>query len=306
MDELTLLDKVDHFNFPGIGELKSQKIFPEIYKTKDSRAYFIRNEKKVLVYLPTSIGVPAYYELVPVKMPAKIKAVLMDLDGTTVKSEEFWIWVVEEVVRQITKKRDFKFTPEDIPHVSGFSVSEHLSYAINKYLNKNPEATLSKAQKLYFEIVHRELSNIAEGKSSQSNHTFKPSDYLKEFLLALKEKGIKIGLVSSGLHEKAWPEIISAFKTLSLGNPLEFYDTIVTAGTAIKKGQAGTLGELEPKPHPWLYAETLHALHIKAEETIVIEDSGAGVVSARTAKLPVIGVAEIGRASCRERVFGFV
>ena len=42
---------------------------------------------------------------------------------------------------------------------------------------------------------------------------------LKEFLLTLKERGIKIALVTSGLHEKAWPEIVAAFRALKPGRP---------------------------------------------------------------------------------------
>lgn len=41
-----------------------------------------------------------------------------------------------------------------------------------------------------------------------------------------------------------------------MGDPRDFYDAIITAGFPLRKGEAGTLGELSPKPHPWLYAET--------------------------------------------------
>ncbi|HBM70324.1 MAG TPA: haloacid dehalogenase, partial [Firmicutes bacterium] len=46
----------------------------------------------------------------------------------------------------------------------------------------------------------------------------------------LKKKNIKIGLATSGLDYKAIPEIVSAFKTLNMGDPLTFYDCIVTGG----------------------------------------------------------------------------
>jgi beta-phosphoglucomutase len=100
--------------------------------------------------------------------------------------------------------------------------------------------------------------------------------------------------VTSGLHEKAWPEILSAFRTLGLGDPLEFYDAIITAGYPMQKGVgAGTLGELSPKPHPWLYAETARVgLGIPFERrhrVIGIEDSGAGVCSIRLAGFAAIG-----------------
>jgi beta-phosphoglucomutase-like phosphatase (HAD superfamily) len=105
---------------------------------------------------------------------------------------------------------------------------------------------------------------------------------------------VRIGLVTSGLHEKAWPEIVAAFRMIGMGDPLEFYDAIITAGYAIRRDQAGTLGELEPKPHPWLYAETARVgLGIDASQrhrVIGLEDSGAGVVSIRLAGFAAVGI----------------
>ncbi len=124
---------------------------------------------------------------------------------------------------------------------------------------------------------------------------FTPTPGLKPFLARLKKAGIRIGLVTSGLHEKAWPEIVSAFRQLELGDPLEYYDAIITAGFPLQKGQAGTLGELEPKPHPWLYAEVfrvgLSLLEEEREQVVVLEDSGAGVCAGRIAGFPTIGLA---------------
>jgi len=124
---------------------------------------------------------------------------------------------------------------------------------------------------------------------------FVPAPGLKEFLLALKEAGVKIALVTSGLYEKAWPEILSAFRTLDMGDPLEFYDAIISAGFQVGGGQVGTLGELEPKPHPWLYAESarvgLGMDKASRHKVIGLEDSGAGVVSIRLSGFAAIGVA---------------
>ena len=67
---------------------------------------------------------------------------------------------------------------------------------------------------------------------------------------------------------------------------------MVTAGFSVRKGQAGTLGELEPKPHPWLYLETLHGLNVSKEEAIGMEDSGAGILSLVSGRIPAVGVAD--------------
>jgi beta-phosphoglucomutase-like phosphatase (HAD superfamily) len=125
---------------------------------------------------------------------------------------------------------------------------------------------------------------------------FTPSPGIKDFLLKLKEAGLKIGLVTSGLYEKAWPEILSAFRQLDMGDPKDFYDAIITAGFPLRKGSTGTLGELSPKPHPWLYAEVARVglgLDPDDRHNIVgIEDSGAGVCSIRLAGFAAIGIAD--------------
>jgi hypothetical protein len=109
------------------------------------------------------------------------------------------------------------------------------------------------------------MNEITQGRGREN--AFTPTLGLKDFLYELKNLGIKIGLVTSGLYEKAWPEILSAFKALKMGDPKDFYDAIITAGFPLRKGDVGTLGELSPKPHPWLYAEVSRVgLGITAEE----------------------------------------
>ena len=101
--------------------------------------------------------------------------------------------------------------------------------------------------------------------------------------------------MTSGLHEKAYPEIKAAFDTLGMGRPEDFYDAIITAGFVPRPGQPGTLGELTPKPHPWLYAEACRiGLGIPFEErghVVGLEDSGAGVCAVRLAGFTTIGMA---------------
>ena len=214
----------------------------------------------------------------------------MDLDGTSVRSEEFWIWIIEMTTASLLGNPDFKLEEADMPFVSGHSVSEHLQYCIDKYC---PDKTIEEARNYYFEHTHREMNEILEGRGKEG--AFVPSPGIKEFLLALKEKGVKIGLVTSGLYEKAWPEIMSAFDTLKMGEKAEdFYDASITAGYPLRKGSVGTLGELSPKPHPWLYAEVARVgLGIPFEDrnhVVGIEDSGAGVVSIKLAGFPTIGI----------------
>ena len=258
--------------------------------TGDGKVEFVAFENQTLAYVNSVLGYGAYYPLHSVNRKGKIKAVLMDLDGTSVRSEEFWIWIIEKTTASMLDDESFKIEDSDIPVVAGHSVSEHLQYCIDKYC---PGESLDKARNFYFEHVNHEMKEIMEGRGRKNS--FVPQEGLKEFLLAIKAKGIKIGLVTSGLYEKAMPEILSAFRTLDMGEPTDFYDAIISAGYPLRKGSVGTLGELSPKPHPWLYAETCAVgLGINFDErnsVIAIEDSGAGVCSARIAGYTTIGLA---------------
>jgi len=306
------LNKVKHFaEIPGIGNI------PEEYRDDfidldaagngawrvgkdgvariltplDRKVEFLVFEDKTLAHVNSAIGVSALYPLADDVFQAPAEAVLMDLDGTSVRSEHFWMWIIEQSIARLKRDHGFRLVPEDQPMVSGHSVSEHLQYCIDKYC---PGLSLQEARRHYFDITAYEMNEISEGRGRYQ--AFRPSPGLKEFLLELKGRKVKIGLVTSGLHQKAWPEILSAFRTLKMGDPLDFYDAIITAGDRLTRGQTGTLGELEPKPHPWLYAETAYVgLGIAKDarhRVIGLEDSGAGVVSIRLAGFAAIGVAE--------------
>ena len=255
----------------------------------DRKSEFIFMGDSVFVRIHSQVHAPVLYPLREPVFKPKAEAILMDLDGTSVQSEEFWIWIIQRTMQQLTGNSGFLLSDADIPFVSGFSVSEHLQYCIDKYA---PGRKIEQARRLYHEITAYEMDEILKGRGNQK--AFRPAKHLKEFLLACKREGIKIGLVTSGLFAKAMPEIVAAFRTLDLGDPLEFYDAVITAGqTFISGRQSGTVGELCAKPHPWLYAETAQiGLGISKESTSVvgIEDSSAGVLSVALAGYPVIGM----------------
>ena len=125
---------------------------------------------------------------------------------------------------------------------------------------------------------------------------FVPAPGLKEFLLALKERGIKIALVTSGLHEKAWPEIVAAFRALKHGRPARLlrcdHHRRVSAapgrgrhaGRAVAQAAPLALrrGRARRSGHPVRGAQ-LGAGHRGF--------SGAGVCAIRLAGFPTVGMA---------------
>jgi len=262
----------------------------DVVATGDQKVEFVSFGTHTLAGVKSSIAFPTYYPVYPVSLERPVKAVLMDLDGTTVRSEDFWIWIIQMSIASLIGNEKFEFEDADMPFVSGHSVSEHLQYCIEKYC---PEKSLEDARNFYFKHTHYQMKEILEGRGRDG--AFTPTENVKEFLLELKAMKVKIGLVTSGLYEKAYPEILSAFKTLDMGDPADFYDAIISAGFPLRKGSAGTLGELSPKPHPWLYSETcIVGLGIgfdNRNSVLGIEDSGAGVCSVRLAGYTTIGIA---------------
>ena len=260
-----------------------------ILRTADQKVDFIVYDGHTLAYINSAMGYPAIYPLHPARIERPVKAVLMDLDGTSVRSEEFWIWIIERTTASLLDNPKFELEESDLPYVSGHSVSEHLQHCIRKYC---ADKTVEQARDFYFTHTRNEMQAIMDGRGRKD--AFRPVPGLKDFLLELKARRVKIGLVTSGLYEKAWPEILSAFRALDMGDPKDFYDAIITAGFAIRGGQPGTLGELSPKPHPWLYAETARVglgIDFSERHSVVgLEDSGAGVVSIRLAGFATIGV----------------
>lgn len=299
-------------NIPAIGQVNEQSGFisldicsdnkfrvghdgvVSITATGDRKVEFIAFADQTLAYVKSALGYPAYYPVHPIQLKKPLKAVLMDLDGTSVRSEEFWIWIIEMTTASLLGNPRFRLEEADLPYVSGHSVSEHLKYCIQKYCPDKdcPDKILELARNYYFEHTHREMKAIMDGGGKEG--AFTPAPGIQDFLYELKAMGVKIGLVTSGLYEKAWPEILSAFRTLQMGDPKDFYDAIITAGYPLRKGEVGTLGELSPKPHPWLYAEIARVgLGISFEDrnlVVGIEDSGAGVCSIRLAGFPTIGI----------------
>lgn len=255
----------------------------------DRKVEFVGYKEHTLAYVRSALGYPAIYPLHPTEMERPVRAVLMDLDGTSVHSEAFWIWLIELSIASTMGDPSFRLCEADLPYVSGHSVSEHLQYCITTYC---PDCSLDVAWDHYFTHSRRELQAVLDGKGNME--AMRPAPGLRTFLLALKRAGIRIALVTSGLYEKAWPEIVAAFRQIDLGDPRAFYDAIITAGFPIRKGEPGTLGELSPKPHPWLYAEAARVgLRIPFEQrqhVVGLDDSGAGVCSVRLAGFPTIGI----------------
>lgn len=233
----------------------------------------------------SSIGGTTTYAVPAPRRAPKATAILMDLDGTTIRSEPYWIELLERTMRSLLDDPGFRFDQGERSSVSGRTVAEHLAYATAQY---SPAISLDQALRRYVELMR---SSLEAGEHLNA----KPVPGLVSLLTSAKERGVKIALVSSGWEEKVSAQLEALFERIGLGDPRRFYDAIITGGSPAMTGAYGTVGELTSKPHPWLYSEAARiGLGIPEErrgEVIGLEDSAAGVCALTIAGYRPIGVA---------------
>ena len=66
----------------------------KILTPDDKKIDIVEFEDKKLCYVKSGMSYPAIYPMYETHFEPKAEAILMDLDGTSVHSESFWVWVI--------------------------------------------------------------------------------------------------------------------------------------------------------------------------------------------------------------------
>lgn len=296
---------LEYCHIPGRGKLcTGENGISFLAINKAHEFIFIGHGGEMEVVINSKAGIYPGFAILPTQIESPLEGVLLDLDGTCVKSEAFWIQTILETTNRMRNRYGLpaidQFTQEELPHVSGRTVPEHLMYCIQHYF---PKASLLETQALYTEIAEEYMIKFNTGELDID--AFEPADGLKDLLLLLKQKGIKIGIVTSGLYYKAWPELDQAMKKMALGDARKFFDAILTSGTLARRGVCGTMGNAIAKPWPNIYFEAAQALGFSMDRRnhyVGIGDSNSDAGSLRLMGTPFIGVAhgniEVGGTKC--------
>lgn len=187
-----------------------------------------------------------------------LKAVLFDLDGTLIDSEYFyfsnWAPILKDSFGLIISFDDW------IREFAGHTLVRNVEYLKDKYRIDTTEEYMWKR------------TREAYSKSSMLNVNLMP--YAKEILSVLREKGIRIALVTS-----SYQTTVDAV----LGNHglLDYFEFFVTR----EKVQ-----QAKPNAEPYLLALSLLGLH--AEEVLAVEDTITGTTSAQLAGIQCIAVSK--------------
>lgn len=181
-------------------------------------------------------------------------AVLWDMDGTLIDSEEYWLGSE----KALADRYNSSWTHADGMGLVGLSLQES-TQVMRQHMGISDMSTDEVIQWLTDQV----LSNL------RREIPWRPG--ARELLLALRKAGVKTALVTMSFRRMAL-EVAEAIG-------FEAFDVVV-AGDDVTQG----------KPHPEPYLKAADLLGVSASDCVAIEDSLNGLASAEAAGTMALGV----------------
>lgn len=206
----------------------------------------------IAFYLKKSYNILDNIEVVVVN---RINCVIFDLDGTLLNT-----------IEDITDAINIAYQKNGLP---SYSVKE-VMYFVGSGVDLLVERSLQ-SRKLsmdYFTSIKKEY--LTAYQNYQKNKT-KPYQGIVEMLTCLKNKGIKIAVISNK------PQM-NTEKVIEYYFPHELFDLVV-----------GATPDTPLKPNPKVVFQTMVKLNVSNKETIYVGDSDIDMKTAANAKLKSIG-----------------
>lgn len=187
-----------------------------------------------------------------------IKGIIFDLDGVLVSTDELHYEAWAKLAKELQIDN---YTKEDNKAQKGISRMESLEVVLRKgnntYTEEEKEELADRKNKYYVEMLES-LNQQAVLKD------------VREALLSLKERGLKIGV---GSASKNTPLILEKTQLDSLIDA-------VACGIDVTKS----------KPDPEVFLVSAKKLGLQPQECMVVEDSFAGIVAAKAAGMKSLAV----------------
>ena len=187
------------------------------------------------------------------------------MDGVIVDSEP----IHAQSFRMFLNNLDVKYTEQFISDLVGHSVDSNIQAVNAEYFSKDPlniNEGIKTRDALYLSLI--------------TDKPLKPLDGIEDLIILCKQKGLKLGLASSSVREQV--DVI--LKNLSQNsihhiNFQSLFDVTIAGNEVAQK-----------KPAPDIYHKAIQALGIDRTKCIAIEDSGAGIMSAKANQLFCVGL----------------
>jgi HAD superfamily hydrolase (TIGR01509 family) len=184
-----------------------------------------------------------------------IKAVLFDMDGVLVDSEEFICKAAIEMFRE----KGLTVKPEDFIPFVGTGENRYIGGVAEKYqFPVNIETAKKRTYEIYDKIVRNKLRALPG---------------VKEFIATCRKKSLKIAVATSADEAKM------KINLREIGLPVETFDVTVN-GLQIER----------KKPFPDIYLKAAEMLNVKPKDCLVVEDAPNGIKAAKAAGMKCLAV----------------
>jgi len=184
-----------------------------------------------------------------------LKAVLFDMDGVLVDSEEFICQAATEMFRE----KGILVQPADFIPFVGSGENRYIGGVAEKYnLTLNLERDKARTYDIYEKIVSNKLS---------------PLPGVLDFIAICRKKELKIAVATSA------DEIKMNINLREIGLPADTFDATVN-GLQIER----------KKPFPDIYLKAAKMLGVGPGECLVVEDAPNGIEAAKAAGMKCLAV----------------
>lgn len=183
----------------------------------------------------------------------KIKGAIFDLDGTLLDS--LWVW--KEIDKRFLSKRGIDVPPWYAEAISAMNFRESAIYTVKTFgLDESPEELMREWMDMSHSIYANEIR-------------LKP--YAKEFLLMLKDRGVKLGVATSSTEDLYMPTLIN-------NGVSELFSVIADTSTT------------RSKAFPDVYLSVAERLGVDPKECAVFEDLPVALRSAKSGGFITVAV----------------
>ncbi len=183
-----------------------------------------------------------------------IEGAIFDLDGTLIDSMKIW----EKIDYDFLNKRNLK-VPQDLKDkIETLTFEEGANFFKKNFKLKESQEEILKE---WHNMVFKEYS-----------HNIKLKNNVRDFLIKLKNKGVKLAIATSNT-----PELTKL--VLENNKILDLFDSITTISEVNRN-----------KTFPDIYLLCAEKLKLPAEKCAVFEDILPAIKSAKTAQMKTIGI----------------